>query len=147
MSSPTGSSGPPGSPQPGSPQPGSYPPGQFPPSGANPFSDSMPAPGYPPGYPYPPPGYPPPPTGVDPALRMVVPIGVTPWAILSGYLGLLAFLGGLTGPFAVLTGILALRAIRKNPQLGGSVRAWVGIFLGTFGVLLLLLILVAFLAA
>lgn len=147
MSSPTGSSGPPGSPQPGSPQPGSYPPGQFPPAGGNPFSDSMPAPGYPPGYPYPPPGYPPPPTGVDPALRMVVPIGVTPWAILSGYLGLLAFLGGLTGPFAVLTGILALRAIRKNPQLGGSVRAWVGIALGTLGTLMFLLILVVLLVA
>jgi hypothetical protein len=64
---------------------------------------------------------------------MVVPIGVSPWAIAAGYLGLLSFLCGVTGPFALITGILALRQIKRDPQIGGHVRAWVGIVLGAFG--------------
>jgi hypothetical protein len=44
---------------------------------------------------------------------MLAPINVSPWAIASGYLGLLTPLCGVTGPFALLTGILALRQIKK----------------------------------
>lgn len=121
MSYPTG---------PTNPNPANGPQGS-PPAGVNPFGDRPPNAGQPGPYPYPPPGYPP--TATDPALRMVVPIGVSPWAIAAGYLGLLSFLCGVTGPFALLTGILALRQIKRDPQLGGHVRAWVGIVLGVFG--------------
>lgn len=121
MSYPTG---------PTNPNPANGPQGS-PTAGVNPFGERPPNAGQPGPYPYPPPGYPP--TATDPALRMVVPIGVSPWAIAAGYLGLLSFLCGVTGPFALITGILALRQIKRDPQLGGHVRAWVGIVLGVFG--------------
>ncbi|MEY4178914.1 MAG: hypothetical protein RLY70_2488 [Planctomycetota bacterium] len=141
---PTGPNGPNGPTGPIGPN-GSPPPGWTPPTGGNPFSEHAAGGGQPGGSRFPPPGYPPPPTAVDPALRIVVPIGVSPWAIASGYLGLLSFLCGVTGPFALLTGILALRQIKKDPQLGGHVRAWVGIVLGTLGTLGLIGFLVALL--
>ncbi|MFM7073662.1 MAG: DUF4190 domain-containing protein [Planctomycetota bacterium] len=78
---------------------------------------------------------------------MLVPIGVSPWAIASGYLGLLVPLCGVTGPFALLTGILALRQISKNPQMGGQVRAWVGIVLGLLGSLIFVFFLIGFIGS
>lgn len=139
---PNGPAGPAGSPPPGQPQQ---------PWGAqvvgNPFGDQT-AGGQPPGaYPFPPPGYPPPPTATDPALRMLAPINVSPWAIASGYLGLLTPLCGVTGPFALLTGILALRQIKKNPQMGGHVRAWFGIVLGLLGSVILVFFLIGSIAS
>jgi hypothetical protein len=65
----------------------------------------------------------------DPALRWVLPVGRSGWAIASGYLGLLSLLG-IFAPFALITGILALLEIRKNPRLGGRGRAIFGIVMG-----------------
>jgi len=109
---------------------------------ANPFAD-LPMQGG--AYPYPPPGsYPPSAPGADDGLRMLVPIGVSPWAIASGYLGLVSPIClGFTGPFAILTGILALKQIKKDPRIGGKVRSVVGIVLGALGTLMLLGFLVA----
>jgi hypothetical protein len=67
--------------------------------------------------------------GDDPAMRMVLPVGQSGWAIASGYLGLVSVLV-LPAPFAVLTGILALREIRRNPKKHGKGRAIFGIVMG-----------------
>ena len=70
--------------------------------------------------------------------RMALPVGRSGWAIASGYLGLFSILL-LPAPLALLTGILALREIKKkantpNPAYGKG-RAWFGIIMGTLGML------------
>ncbi len=70
---------------------------------------------------------------------MIAPINVSGWAVAAGYLGLVSpICVGFTGPFAILTGVLALREIKRNPQVGGKVRAIVGIVFGIFGTLMLI---------
>ena len=64
-------------------------------------------------------------------LALVVPIGLSGWAILAGYLGLFSVLI-LPAPFAILCGVLALKDIRQNPHKLGLVRAWFGIIAGSF---------------
>lgn len=81
----------------------------------------------------------------DAAIRMLIPIGLSWWAIISGYLGLISILA-IPGPFAVLTGILAIRDIRRNPKKHGMGRAIFGIVMGSFGTLLLLLVGIAILS-
>jgi hypothetical protein len=63
------------------------------------------------------------------ALRMLLPIGRSGWAIASGYLALFSVLL-VFAPFALLTGILALRDIKKHPDRHGKGRAWFGIIMG-----------------
>ncbi len=88
---------------------------------------------------YPPPGQPPSQDlGDDAGMRMLLPVGQSGMAIVSGYLGLLSILG-IPAPFAVITGILALREIKRNPKKHGTVRAVVGIVLGSIGTLGLLM--------
>lgn len=96
-------------------------------------------------YPYPPPGsYPTSTPGVDDGLRMIVPIGVSPWAIAAGYLGLVSpICVGITGPLAIIAGIIALKQIKKDPRIGGKVRSIIGIVLGALGTLMLLGFLIA----
>ena len=73
----------------------------------------------------------------DPAMRFVTPLGCSGWAIASGYLGLVSVLL-LPAPFAVLTGILAIRDIHRNPKKHGMGRAIFGIVMGgLFGAMLL----------
>jgi hypothetical protein len=84
--------------------------------------------------------------GDDPAIRMLLPVGLSGWAIASGYLGLISVLA-VPGPFAVLTGILAIREMRRNPKKHGMGRAVFGIVMGSIGTILLLLILVGLVAA
>ncbi|MBS0465197.1 MAG: DUF4339 domain-containing protein, partial [Proteobacteria bacterium] len=47
------------------------------------------------------------PLGSDPTMRMLLPVGRSPWAIAAGYLGLLA-VTGIFAPFALVTGIIAV---------------------------------------
>jgi hypothetical protein len=68
--------------------------------------------------------------GQDPGMRMLLPVGLTGWAIASGYLGLISVLL-IPAPFAILTGILAIRTIRRNPNKHGMGRAIFGIIMGT----------------
>ena len=84
--------------------------------------------------------------GDDPAMRMLLPVGLSGWAIVSGYLGLISVLA-VPGPFAVLTGILAIREMRRNPKKHGMGRALFGIFMGSIGTIFLLLLLVELIAA
>lgn len=81
------------------------------------------------------------------ALRMVLPIGRSGWAIAAGYLALFSLLV-FPAPFALVAGIVALRDIRKHPDRLGRGRAWFGIIVGAlFSVLLLAVLLSLSLAA
>lgn len=127
-------------------QPPNWPPPQ---DSTNPFADVPPGgqrpPGYVPGQPYPgqqyPGGYYPPPTplGDDPAMRWVLPVGQSTWALFAGYLGLFSILCAPLGPLAMLCGVMAILDMKKNPRVSGWGRAITGIVLGTIGSLLLVL--------
>jgi hypothetical protein len=81
-----------------------------------------------------------------PTPSWLLPTNVSGWAVASGYIGLVSPIFLIPGPFAIATGILGLRQIRRQPGLNGRVRAWVGIVLGTIGTALLVLLIVALLA-
>jgi hypothetical protein len=67
-------------------------------------------------------------------------VGVSGWAIASGYLGLVSVLI-LPAPFAILTGVMAIRDIRKNPKNHGMGRAIFGISMGAlFSIPILILV-------
>lgn len=90
---------------------------------------------------------PPPPAneiGQDAGMRMLLPVGRSGWAIASGYLGLLAvfpLVGVLFGLGAVITGLLAIKEINRNPQRHGMPRAIFGIVMGAlFSVVYIIMI-------
>ncbi len=76
----------------------------------------------------------------DPLLRYLLPVGRSGWAIAAGYLGLFSVLC-VPAPLALLTGILAVRDIRRNPKKTGMGRAIFGIVMGSLGTFVLALIL------
>ena len=82
--------------------------------------------------------------GQDPALRLLIPVGLSGWAIASGYLGLISVLC-LPAPLALITGILAIREMRRNPKKHGMGRAIFGIIMGSVGTLILIGGFIAFL--
>jgi hypothetical protein len=82
--------------------------------------------------------------GDDPAMRLLLPVGLSGWAIAAGYLGLVSVLC-IPAPFALLTGILAIREMNRNPKKHGMGRAIFGIVMGGLGMLCLVAILVALL--
>lgn len=100
--------------------------------------------------PLPNPQFPPPPpqrsVEDDPAMRMLLPIGRSSWAIVSGYLGLISVLC-IPAPFAILTGILAIRDMRRDPKLHGMGRAVFGIVMGSIFTIALFIWLVIFAVA
>jgi hypothetical protein len=75
----------------------------------------------------------------DAAMRMLLPVGRSGWAIAAGYLGLFAVLL-LPAPFALAAGLMAVRDIRANPAKLGMGRAVFGIVMGALGSLVLLAI-------
>jgi GYF domain 2/Domain of unknown function (DUF4190) len=113
-------------------------PGLFPEGYVAPAPPPLPMPHAQPGFPQPPPR----PMGDDAMMRVLLPVGRSGWAIAAGYLGLLSFLG-VFGPFALLTGILAVIDIRRNPQKHGMGRAVFGIVMGVLGSAALIFILFA----
>ena len=62
-------------------------------------------------------------------MRMLIPVGHSPLAIVSSYLGLFSVLI-LPAPFALITGIFALKDIKRNPQKAGKGRAIFGVVMG-----------------
>lgn len=70
-----------------------------------------------------------PPLGEDAGMRMLLPVGRSGWAIAAGYLGLLSPLV-VPAPFAVITAILAILDMRRNPEKHGMGRAIFGLVLG-----------------
>ncbi len=71
-------------------------------------------------------------SGYEKALRLMLPIGRSWYAIVAGYLGLLSAIP-IFAPFAIIYGILALRDLKKHPELCGSGRAIFGIVMGIIG--------------
>ena len=65
----------------------------------------------------------------DAAMRLLLPVGRSPYAIAAGYLGLVSPLC-IFAPFALIFGILAVRDIRGDPSLHGMGRAIFGIVMG-----------------
>lgn len=66
--------------------------------------------------------------------RSLLPVGRPFSAIASGYLALFAFvpfLGALPALLALITGIVALKQIGRDPSLCGKGRAWFGIIAGS----------------
>jgi hypothetical protein len=78
----------------------------------------------------------------DAGMRMIMPIGVNAMAIISGYLGLISILL-FPAPFALLTGILAVRQIRRDPKGHAMGRATFGIIMGGLFTIVLLIAVVA----
>ncbi len=79
----------------------------------------------------------------DLALKMIVPIGRSGYAIAAGYAGLISLGCCPLGPVAVLLGILAFRDIKRNPHLGGKGRAIFGIVTGIVGAVGLILMVIS----
>ena len=84
------------------------------------------------------------PNAVD---RMLLPVGRPASAIAAGYLGLLSLLP-VFGVFAIITGVVALRKLKREPHLSGRGRAWFGLIMGIpFTLIYGLMFLFAFLGA
>ena len=69
------------------------------------------------------------------ALRLLVPIGRSGWAISAGYLGLLSLIP-FVGLLALVLGIVAVCELKKHPDKHGAGRAWFGIIAGGLSVLI-----------
>lgn len=70
--------------------------------------------------------------GQDPTMRLLLPVGLSPWAIAAGYAGLFSLLC-FPGPVAILFAVLAIRDIRRNPRKHGMGRAIFGLIMGGLG--------------
>ena len=82
--------------------------------------------------------------------RMLTPVGRPITAIMAGYLALFGVLPLVGLPFsigALVCGVLAIKAIKKDPDLSGSGRAWFGILLGGLMTLISLVLLVVLIFA
>jgi hypothetical protein len=102
----------------------------------NPFSG---APGTAPGY------RPPPPArdlGEDPAIRLLIPVGRSGWAIAAGYMGLFAACPP-AAPLAIILSVIAIVHLRRNPKLHGWGRAIFGLVMGIVFSVLLIIMLIA----
>jgi hypothetical protein len=80
--------------------------------------------------------------GEDAGIRMLLPVGRSGWAIAAGYLGLISVLC-IPAPLAVITGILAILEMRRNPKKHGMGRAVFGLVMGAVGTLFLIIIAIA----
>jgi len=65
----------------------------------------------------------------DPAMRMLLPIGCSGYAIIAGYFGLFSLII-FPAPLALIFGLLALRDIKQHPHKGGRGRAIFGVVMG-----------------
>jgi hypothetical protein len=84
---------------------------------------------------------PPKPLGDDAAMRFLLPVGRSGWAIAAGYLGLFGVLV-VPAPFALIAGILAIRDIKAHPEKHGMGRAIFGLVIGILGTGILALVLI-----
>ena len=88
------------------------------------------------------PGDRPQPPPVEPALKWLIPIGRSGFAIAAGYLALFSVLL-LPAPFALLFGILAVCDIKRHPEKSGRGRAWFAVVMGGIFTVLLAIMLVS----
>jgi hypothetical protein len=86
----------------------------------------------------------------DEGVKWLLPVGRSGWAIAAGYLGLLSctpLIGLIFGIAAIVTGILALREINQNRDLGGTGRAIFGLVMGSLATVGYAVVLVMMVAA
>jgi LSD1 subclass zinc finger protein len=79
--------------------------------------------------PHPLPPRPVPDLGDNAAVRMLLPVGRSGWAIAAGYAGLFSPLP-CAAPVAIVLGVIAIIHIRGNPKLHGMGRAIFGLVMG-----------------
>ncbi len=93
-------------------------------------------------------GYPPPANSApdDPAMRWLMPVGRSGWAIAAGYLGLFSFII-LPAPISLIVSIIAIRDLKRDKTKRGMPRAIFGLVMGILGTLILLTGLVVSVAA
>lgn len=71
----------------------------------------------------------------DPVERILMPVDRSSWAIAAGYLGLFSLLP-FFGIFAIIVAIIALRDLKRHPDLHGKGRAYFGLVMGVLFTLL-----------
>ena len=67
--------------------------------------------------------------GDDAAIRMLLPVGRSLWAIAAGYFGLFSLIL-IPAPIAIILGLIAIWDIRKHPEKHGMGRAIFGLTMG-----------------
>ena len=73
-------------------------------------------------------------------IRLLLPIGRSPWAIAAGYMGLFS-IALIPAPLAIILGIIAIIDIKNHPKKHGLGRAIFGLVIGVlFSILLVYLI-------
>ncbi|MBN1591409.1 MAG: DUF4190 domain-containing protein [Pirellulales bacterium] len=78
--------------------------------------------------------------GENAAIRMLLPVGRSIWAIAAGYFGLFAMIP-IFAPIALILGIVAIIDIRRHPKRHGMGRAVFGLVMGLiFTVLLIVMV-------
>jgi hypothetical protein len=80
--------------------------------------------------------------GDDAGMRMILPVGRSPLAIIAGYLGLFSIII-FPAPLALVFGILAVIDIKKNPKKHGMGRAIFAIIMGGIFSVFLVFMLIA----
>ncbi len=83
----------------------------------------------------------PPDLGDSAAIRMLLPVGRSLWAIAAGYFGLFAVLL-FPAPIALVLGIVAIVDIRRHPGKHGMGRAIFGLVMGLICTVLLTLVII-----
>jgi hypothetical protein len=68
----------------------------------------------------------------DPAMRFLLPVGRSGWAIAAGYAGLLGLLI-FPAPLALVLGIVAAYHLKKHPKKLGWGRTIFGLLVGALG--------------
>lgn len=70
--------------------------------------------------------------GDDAAMRMLLPVGRSLWAIAAGYLGLFSAVF-CPAPLAIIVSLIAIWDIRTHPEKHGLGRAIFGLVMGILG--------------
>ncbi len=71
------------------------------------------------------------------AMRMLLPVGRSPWAIAAGYAGLFSLLL-LPAPIAFVLSLIAISHVRGHPNRHGMGRAVFGLVMGSLGSIILI---------
>jgi hypothetical protein len=76
--------------------------------------------------------------GAD-GMQFIIPTAQTSgMALAAGYLGIFGFFFCPLGIAGLVTGLLALRDLKRSPHKNGAVRAWTGIVLGALQIVMMI---------
>jgi hypothetical protein len=85
---------------------------------------------------------PPEPPPPDPGMGLILPIGLSGWAIAAGYVGLFSLIP-FVAPIGLIVSIVAIRDLKKNPKLRGWGRAIFGLVVSAVMTIVLAIIVYA----